>query len=519
MASSRVLWLAMRDFLLDQAAQAIQEMTGQYVSVEKGSQTASGTRIVMGSVQTLKGKRLERWPRDSFDLIVFDEAHHAVAPGPRKIFDHFETAKILGLTGTPQRLDNIGLGNVFGAVSVDLDAGWGRDNGYLVPVRSYARPVQGIDLSAIDIVAGDLKLSDLEKEIVEAAAPIAQIAWEESEQGELPSLIYTPGVASAQAVSRAWNVLALSKYGYDTSASVDQDTKAFVRREILANFGQRLRAIVNCLVYTEGLDVPQARNVVIARMTASISLYQQMGLRGARPEGWIGQLKTAAERIEAIAKSSKPWFKLVDITGKAGKHSLVTAAEALAGKGVPADVAKLAKEIIKKAPGIELDEAMRQAQIEKAKAEREESRVSAEKAAKASALAKVSSIRTSFDAFKRLGADVRIKADGIKPAWLKQRPTPEQIYWMRDNKLAVDESLTRADVAKLQKQLKEWRRFGKASFKQRNVLAKFDLPVDVPLSVARRLINALAGNQWSGKLARKQTDRILSEGRTVGEEG
>jgi superfamily II DNA or RNA helicase len=508
----RVLWLAMRDFLLDQAQGKLQELTGTYVSIEKGRQTATGTRIVLGSVQTLKGKRLAGWPRDSFSLIVFDEAHHAVAPGPRKIFDHFSGAKILGLTGTPQRLDKIGLGNVFQRTSIEKDILWGIENGYLCPVVPIERPIQSIDLSKVKSFAGDLSLSDLEREIIEAAAPIARVTWEESDFGNRPTLVYTPGVESAKAVCRTLNKIA----GYDCAASVDQETPPGRRREVLARFGNDIRVIVNCLIYTEGLDVPLAEVIVISRLTKSIALYQQMACRGGRPVTGIGQLPTKEERLAAIKASKKPNFKLVDITGHAGRHTLITAADALAGKDVPPDVVKLAKEIIKSQPGIELDEATKLARQEAARIEREALEAAQRKISEAAAAAKVKSTRGTFDPFRRLGAID--SANGIKPSWLKQRPTADQLLWMKENKLPISDDLSRGDIEKLRRQSKEWRKIGKASFRQRNVLAKAGLPVDIPGSVASRLIGVLVHYKFNAQRARKELDFIVAAGRTPGED-
>src|SRR6185436_14517645 len=100
-------------------------------------------------------------------------------------------------------------------------------------------------------------------QIVKAAAQIAKIAYEESDYGKLPFIVYTPGVASAHAVSKTLCELG----GEYFSTSVDQETPKWRRRQILASFGSTLRGITNCQIYTEGLDVPLARCIVIARIT------------------------------------------------------------------------------------------------------------------------------------------------------------------------------------------------------------------------------------------------------------
>ena len=100
-AGDRVLILAHRGELLEQAADKLQRSTGLVSAVEKAESTClnSWFRVVVGSVQTLqRSARLERFPRDYFGTIIIDEAHHACTDGSRRILDYFEGAKVLGLS-------------------------------------------------------------------------------------------------------------------------------------------------------------------------------------------------------------------------------------------------------------------------------------------------------------------------------------------------------------------------------------------------------------------------------------
>ena len=102
-AGDRVLILAHRGELLEQAADKLQRSTGLVSAVEKAESTCldSWFRVVVGSVQTLqRTARLERFPRDYFGTIIIDEAHHAITDGYRRILDYFGDAKVLGVTAT-----------------------------------------------------------------------------------------------------------------------------------------------------------------------------------------------------------------------------------------------------------------------------------------------------------------------------------------------------------------------------------------------------------------------------------
>ena len=78
----RVLILAHRGELLDQAADKIKTATGLGCATEKAEETCLGSwyRITVGSVQTLmREKRLGQFPSDYFKTIIIDEAHHCLS--------------------------------------------------------------------------------------------------------------------------------------------------------------------------------------------------------------------------------------------------------------------------------------------------------------------------------------------------------------------------------------------------------------------------------------------------------
>ena len=118
----RVLVLAHRGELLEQAADKIMKTTGLGCSVEKAEQSCIGQwyRVTVGSVQTLmRAKRLEQFSQDYFDTIIIDEAHHAISDSYQVILNHFNNAKVLGVTATPDRGDQKNLGKVFDSLAYE----------------------------------------------------------------------------------------------------------------------------------------------------------------------------------------------------------------------------------------------------------------------------------------------------------------------------------------------------------------------------------------------------------------
>ena len=121
-SGDRVLIMAHRGELLDQAADKLLKSTGLQCAVEKAEETCMGSwfRVVVGSIQTLmREKRLEQFPEDYFDAIIVDEAHHCLSDGYQRVLQHFSSAKVLGVTATPDRGDMRNLGQYFESLAYE----------------------------------------------------------------------------------------------------------------------------------------------------------------------------------------------------------------------------------------------------------------------------------------------------------------------------------------------------------------------------------------------------------------
>ena len=118
----RVLILAHRGELLEQASDKIMKTTGLGCATEKAEESCIGSwyRVVVGSVQTLmREKRLNQFKSNYFDTIIIDEAHHCISDSYRRVLDHFSEAKVLGVTATPDRGDMKNLGQVFESLAYE----------------------------------------------------------------------------------------------------------------------------------------------------------------------------------------------------------------------------------------------------------------------------------------------------------------------------------------------------------------------------------------------------------------
>ena len=119
---NRVLILAHRAELLDQAADKLHRSVHLKAAKEKAEESALGSwyRVTIGSVQSLcRPKRLEKFEPDYYDTIIIDEAHHALSSSYQTILEYFKDARVLGVTATPERGDHKNLGEFFESIAYE----------------------------------------------------------------------------------------------------------------------------------------------------------------------------------------------------------------------------------------------------------------------------------------------------------------------------------------------------------------------------------------------------------------
>ena len=274
-AGDRVLILAHRGELLEQAADKLQRSTGLVSAVEKAESTCldSWFRVVVGSVQTLqRTARLERFPQDYFGTIIIDEAHHAITDGYRRILDYFSGAKVLGVTATPDRGDMRNLGEVFDSLAFEYKLTDAIKEGYLCRIMAQTVPLQ-LDISSVTLSGGDYAVADLGT----ALDPyLEQIAAEMAVRcKDRKTVVFLPLIKTSQKFRDLLNAKGFR------AAEVNGQSEE--RREVLADFDAgKYNVLCNSMLLTEGWDCPSVDCVVVLRPTKVRSLYSQMVGRGTR---------------------------------------------------------------------------------------------------------------------------------------------------------------------------------------------------------------------------------------------
>lgn len=344
----RVLVLAHRSELLEQASDKLMTATGLGTALEKAENTSIGSwfRVVVGSVQTMqREKRLSKFPSNHFDTIVIDEAHHAISDGYQRVLEHFGEANVLGVTATPDRGDMRNLGSYFDSLAYEYPLVDAIKSGYLSKVTAITIPLE-LDLSTVSQQAGDFKAS----EIGTALDPyLDQIADEMVKQcKDRKTVVFLPLVKTSQKFRDILNAKGFK------AAEVNGESKD--RAEVLEDFDKdKYNVLCNSMLLTEGWDCPTVDCVVVLRPTKVRALYSQMVGRGTRlapgkenlllldflwhterhelcrPAHLIASSPEVAKKMtENMAEDTEVEFSLLDAEEQASKDVVAEREEALA---------------------------------------------------------------------------------------------------------------------------------------------------------------------------------------------
>lgn len=276
---SQVLWLAHRKELLDQALAQLKRagIPANDLGLLSGARKENvDARVLVAGVGMFRSRDVgER------DLVVIDEAHHASAGGYASILEAVPDANVLGFTATPWRLDGQPLGEHFDDLYVMAEADELIVDGYLARSRVFGIPKE----KAKDLVKGLATggNGDWSGAAVERAMRKRQLTadivkeWLRLANG-LSTIVYASGLAHAA------DLLERFRRARVNAALLTWATPTAERDAILEGFKSgAITVLVNVGILTEGFDCPDAKCIVIARPTKSLTLYRQMCGRGARP--------------------------------------------------------------------------------------------------------------------------------------------------------------------------------------------------------------------------------------------
>ena len=462
----RVLILAHRGELLDQAADKIAKATGLGCATEKAEQSCLGSwfRITVGSVQSMmRETRLSRFSEDYFNTIIIDEAHHCISDSYQRVLNHFPEAKVLGVTATPDRGDMKNLGQVFESLAYEYTLPKAIKEGYLSPIKAVTIPLQ-VDLTGVGVQSGDFKAGDLGT----ALDPYLESIAEEMEKycKDKKTVIFLPLVKTSQKFRDI-----LNDHGFQ-AAEVNGESQD--RAEILEDYAKgKYNVLCNSMLLTEGWDCPNVDCIVVLRPTKVRSLYCQMVGRGTR------------------LAPGKDHLLLLDFLWHTERHELCHPAHLICESE---EVAQKMTENLEKDAGCPID-------IEEAEKTASEDVVAQREEALAQKLAEMK--RRKRKLVDPLQFEMSIQAEdlaGYVPAfgWEMAPPSDKQKKTLEKLGIMPDEIDNAGKASKLLDRLDKRRQEGLTTPKQIRFLESrgFQHVGTWQFDTAKKLIDRIAGNGW-----------------------
>lgn len=365
----RVVFLVHRHEILRSCAEAISRQSpSATVGIVDGSvqgkdrDTQAGRDVVCintatlgvsASQRTSNGKRMNTVNRlhsqlKPVGLVVLDEAHRAVSGTAKDCLEQlgvFEEGgpNLLGCSATPFREDKKDLNDIFEEQVYSIGVVELIEKGALIEPKHLVAMVEGLDLNKVGcsrISTGEVDLNANELDLImESSGSFGVVAeFVKLHASDRKTLVFVPSIHSADLVADKLNKIGVSAISISGSTSEAVRAKAFNDIQ-----NGDLQCIVNCQIYTEGVDLPIISAVVIARPTRSKTLYKQICGRALRPypgktDALIIDLVGATHRndlatfsdldddvdnvnpgetlVEAKARASATATKLSNFTGK-----------------------------------------------------------------------------------------------------------------------------------------------------------------------------------------------------------
>lgn len=271
---NRVLLLAHRDFLLDQIGGTLArfDIPHGFIAAKRRRELCHLAQVA--GVHTLKNRVAKiAWQPD---WIICDEAHHATAGSWNTILGAYPSARVVGVTATPERLDGKGLGEIFDHMVLGPRVQDLMDRGFLSRVKYYSPAT--VSTEGMRIRMGDYQQSEIEQAVNQRGVTGHAVDWYRKACDGAPAIAFCASIAHSENVAEGFRE---AKYRWQAlhSKMSHADNQAAIQK--LAS--GELHGVSSCDIISEGFDVPVVTAAILLRPTKSLGLHLQQIGRVLRP--------------------------------------------------------------------------------------------------------------------------------------------------------------------------------------------------------------------------------------------
>ena len=259
---NRVMFLIHRKEVLQQAVKTF------------NNQDVNPDLLTAGMVQTLT-RRIDKLPTP--DVILVDEAHHALAKSYQNILNKFPKAIVLLFTATPHRTGRVQLDQIADDIIVGQSIHELTEKGFLAPFR-YFQPPGDFDSKLLKRGStGDFTNDSMQQAMSTKIFGHIVKQYKRIAPG-MQAVVYTYSIDSAIKIAAEFNSEGISAIEVD--GTTPKEKRALAVRKFR---DQEIKILVNVNLFTEGVDLPNVDCVIMARPTASLALYLQFSMRCLNP--------------------------------------------------------------------------------------------------------------------------------------------------------------------------------------------------------------------------------------------
>lgn len=266
------LFLCHRRELLSQTIRAFGDVGVRHGVIANGFMEDRRHNIQVASVQTIS-RRLKKIKPPKF--IIFDETHHICAKSWANIYHSFPDAFFVGLTATPQRTDQAGLGKFFDRMVLGPSTKWLIDNKFLSAYKLFAP--SSVDVSSLHVRMGDYAQDELSKVMDKPTVVGNAIThYKKLSFGKR-------AIVRAVSIEHSKNVASQFRDAGIPALHVDGDTPTDLRDKAIKDFQSgKIIVLSQVDLFGEGLDIKSVECVIDLRPTKSLILWIQFCGRALR---------------------------------------------------------------------------------------------------------------------------------------------------------------------------------------------------------------------------------------------
>lgn len=283
-SNPKILIIAHRVELIEQISESLDKYKVTHGVIAGGKERDLSEQVQVASIQTITHRTNKELASSlDVDYVIIDEAHHSTASSYKRLWQLYPSAKKLGVTATPWRMNHMGFTDLYDRIIVSKPIKEFIADGWLAPYLYYSiRDNSKVhdDINSIDEfdVAGDYKTSALER-VMDTRTIRANLL-----KSYLTLAKGKKGIIYSVSRKHSDHICAEFKAEGINIVRIDSETPREERRLYVQRFKKGLiDIIVNVDIFSEGFDCPDIEFIQLARPTKSLVKYLQQVGRGLRP--------------------------------------------------------------------------------------------------------------------------------------------------------------------------------------------------------------------------------------------